>query len=420
MPRFFRLFSGVIPFFLNVFYFFLSDACIGPEMAYINSINSNRYSDRYKRRRNMSVQSRQALRLMKFVAEMRKNNYPNAGSFARLLRKADEEESIPCTCSARTVMRDIETLKNEYKAPIEYDPVNRGYFLLNSNWELNVPLMNDDVLSMSMLSTRLASDFLPEPVRSRANAAMESALAGNSSRFFDEAMIESILCATGIKSAVEPEVFKKIFDAWRMHQVVSLTYRMPNEPESVRRFEPHILAFRNGVWYAKGYEHGTKDVRVYAIQRVAGLAFAGDTFISDKKLIEETRRNGLFIYPRIGGIRLRCDASIAFYLREHQHVKQFKVEPQTDGSLIITLKPAFEHEVIRWILGEAGKIEVLEPFDLRKKVAAAGKLIWERNRDGNAQKETPARKTGTVSVKAGVSRGRAPEQPKKTRKKVRR
>ena len=62
----------------------------------------------------MSVQSRQTLRLMKFVAEMRKNNFPNAGSFARLLRRADEEENIPCTCSTRTVMRDIETLKNEY------------------------------------------------------------------------------------------------------------------------------------------------------------------------------------------------------------------------------------------------------------------------------------------------------------------
>jgi len=31
----------------------------------------------------MSVQSRQALRLMKFVAEMKKHNYPNAGSFAK-------------------------------------------------------------------------------------------------------------------------------------------------------------------------------------------------------------------------------------------------------------------------------------------------------------------------------------------------
>ena len=351
--------------------------------------------------RTMSIQSRQALRLMKFVAEMRKNNYPNAGSFARLLRRADEEENIPCTCSTRTIMRDIETLKNEYNAPIEYDAVNRGYFLLNPGWELNVPLMNDDVLSMSMLSTKLASDFLPEPVKARANSAMENALAGNSSRFFDDAMIESILCATGIKSAVDPEVFRKIFDAWRMHQVVELTYHKPNEPESVRFFEPHILAFRNGIWYAKGYEHGTKDVKVYAIQRISDASFAGDTFVSDKKLIEETRRNGLFVYPRISGIRLRCDASIAFYLREHQHVKQFKVEPQSDGSLIITLKPAFEHEVIRWILGESGKIEVLNPPELRSKVAAAGKLIWERNRGTYA--EVPANKAKSSSGKAKVS-----------------
>ncbi len=327
----------------------------------------------------MSIQSRQALRLMKFVAEMRKNNYPNAGSFARLLQRADEEESIPCTCSTRTVMRDIETLKNEYGAPIEYDAANRGYFLLNPGWELNVPLMSDDILSMSMLGTRLASDILPEPVKTKVDTAMESALAGNNSKFFDDAMIESILCATGIKSAVAPKVFKKIFDAWRMHQVVELTYHKPNEPESVRRFEPHILAFRNGIWYAKGFEHGTKDIKVYAIQRISDAAFAGDTFVSCKKLIEDTRKNGLFEYPRISGIRLRCDASIAFYLREHQYIKQFKIEPQTDGSLVITLKPAFEHEVVRWILGEAGKIEVLNPPELRSKVAAAGKLIWERN-----------------------------------------
>ena len=42
----------------------------------------------------MSVQSRQALRLLKFVAEMKKHNYPNAQSFAELLRKIDLEENI--------------------------------------------------------------------------------------------------------------------------------------------------------------------------------------------------------------------------------------------------------------------------------------------------------------------------------------
>ena len=56
----------------------------------------------------MSVQSRQALRLLKFVAEMKKHNYPNAQSFAELLRKIDLEENIDCARSYRTIMRDIE------------------------------------------------------------------------------------------------------------------------------------------------------------------------------------------------------------------------------------------------------------------------------------------------------------------------
>ena len=60
-------------------------------------------------------------------------------------------------------------------------------------------------------------------------------------------------------------------------------------------------------------------------------------------------------------------------------MKKFKIERQDDGSLIITLKPAFEHEVIRWVLGEAGHIEVLYPSELRQKVAEAGKKIAAKN-----------------------------------------
>ena len=40
---------------------------------------------------------------------------------------------------------------------------------------------------------------------------------------------------------------------------------------------------------------------------------------------------------------------------------------------------------LRWVLGEGGKIEVLEPSGLRAKVAAAGKRIWERNGKGHDQ-----------------------------------
>ena len=150
----------------------------------------------------MSVQARQALRLMKFVAEMKKNSYPNASSFAKLLREMDVNENMDCACSPRTVLRDIEILQKEYHAPIAYDAVRRGYYLKNRDWEFSIPIMGDELLSMTLLGTRLASDLLPEPIKTDVTTAVEKALTGNSSEFFDEAMIESLLCATGIKAAV--------------------------------------------------------------------------------------------------------------------------------------------------------------------------------------------------------------------------
>lgn len=327
----------------------------------------------------MSIQSRQAVRLIKFIAELKKNNYPNASSFVKLLKRADLEENIDCACSVRTVMRDIETLQTEYHAPIEYDAANHGYYLTDPSWEFQAPVLSDDILSMTLLGTKLASDILPEPIRAEVESAVEKVLASNSSEFFDDAMIQSMLCATGIKAAVDPMVFKKIFDAWRHHQVLKITYVKPNEEPTERLFEPHIIAFYHGIWYIKGYDFGRKDAKSLAVQRISTAVFAGKSFITDKKLLESTRQNGLFEYPKIEGIRLKCDASISFYLREHQKAKQFAIEPQDDGSLIVTLQPSIEHEVIKWILGEAGHIEVLQPLDLRRKVADAARKILEKN-----------------------------------------
>ena len=48
--------------------------------------------------------------------------------------------------------------------------------------------------------------------------------------------------------------------------------------------------------------------------------------------------------------------------------KKLVIEPQADGSLIVILPPSPEQEAIRWILGEGGNVEVLEPLDLRQKI----------------------------------------------------
>jgi len=68
-------------------------------------------------------------------------------------------------------------------------------------------------------------------------------------------------------------------------------------------------------------------------------------------------------------------------------MKKFKIEPQEDGSLIVTLKPSVEHELISWVLGESGHIEILYPEDLRRKVTEAAMKIWQRNSSSSVSSE---------------------------------
>ena len=66
----------------------------------------------------MPVNKKQLLRLIRFVAELRKNNYPNAASFTRKLREMDLDQNLNMSCSERTVMRDLDTLRKDFDAPI--------------------------------------------------------------------------------------------------------------------------------------------------------------------------------------------------------------------------------------------------------------------------------------------------------------
>ena len=328
----------------------------------------------------MDKKSEQLLRKLKFIAEAKKNNYPNAGSFARTLSQYEGEDGEPFGCSPRTIARDIKALIEVHKAPLEYDAVNRGYYLRDPSWEFNVPVFEEDFISMSLLGTRLATDILPAPLNREVDEAIAQTLTTNSSEFFDTAMIESLLCASGIKASIDPEIFQKVFDAWRKKQTIRIAYRNPKGEETEHTFEPHIIAFHRGIWYAKGYKYGTKEIRIYAIQRIVSVHGGIACFETDRKLLEDTRRKGLFNYEKVSGIKLHCDASIAFYIYEQQKKFHSRIERQSDDSLVVTLNPAIEHEVIRWILAEAGRIQVLEPASLRKKIREAGLLIAENNR----------------------------------------
>ena len=329
----------------------------------------------------MPMSKKQLLHLIRFVAELRKNNYPNAATFTRMLRKLDLDENLNMACSERTFMRDLDTLRKDFDAPISFSQENNGYFLTNPCWELKVPFMDDEMVMSAMLGAQLAGKIMPSPVREQIRDAVDNSIAGNSSELLDRTYIETLLIASCGKTAIPPEIFGAVFQAWRERHVLHLVYRKGSTSEvSERDFEPHIVAYHKGNWYVKGVDLADDKVIVLAIFRIQKAEITRYTFEIRKDILKQTEKDGLFDYPKIENIKVKCAPEIAYYLYEQQKAKKLIITPREDGSLIVILPPSIEAEAVRWILGEGGNVEVLEPRWLREKICTWAKKTAKVNR----------------------------------------
>ena len=316
----------------------------------------------------MPVNKKQIFRMVKMVSDLRRNNYPNANTWVNKFERLEREENLNISCGRRTVMRDLDSLRKDFQAPIAFSPEHNGYYLTNPNWEFQVPLFEDGMIMSAMLGAQLAGEILPSPVKEQIRDAVDNQIADNNSELLEQTFIETLLIASGPKTTTSPEVFGTVFQAWRERKRIFLTYAKGSGEISERTFDPHIVAYHKGNWYTKGVDLCDGKVITLAIFRIKKAELLRVTFEIRRDILQETKRNGLFNYPKIENIKVKCSADIAYYLYEQRKAKKLTIEPQCDGSLIVTLPPSPEQEAIRWILGEGGKVEVLEPHDLRQKI----------------------------------------------------
>ncbi len=79
----------------------------------------------------MDIEKKQIARLVRIVALLKENQYPNSASLLSEMSRCN------LSCSKDTIKRDIKVLRTEFNAPIEYDFKKNGYFLTNLDWEFS-------------------------------------------------------------------------------------------------------------------------------------------------------------------------------------------------------------------------------------------------------------------------------------------
>ncbi|MCK5844946.1 MAG: WYL domain-containing protein [Victivallales bacterium] len=330
----------------------------------------------------MPVNKKQLKRMIKFVAMLKENRYPNCSSFAEELRRADIYDNVNISCTTKTIQRDIKTLREEFDAPVVFDHGMNGYRLTHHGWDFPCPLFEEREMLASVIGARIAEDILPEPMRSEVRQAVDFQLTTNNPDFLDTAYMNSLVVSSGLKVKIAPDVFNEVFNAWKDHRTVQIVYSDISDKTSEREIEPHALVFMDSAWFVKAFCLLRSSPRIFALHRILSAEVGEGRFDPDPDIVHSVEQGGLFVYDQFENLEILCDDGILNFIKEKPIHKEQSITLNDDGSFLLKIPSMARHEAVQFILYQSGDAIALAPAEFRDEVALkAAKLADEHGGD---------------------------------------
>ena len=152
----------------------------------------------------MPEEKQQRERINCLLRLMKENRYPNYTMVLHEMQKSDAAVHFV----NKTIQRDVEYLKISFKAPIEYDPSKKGYYLSNPNWSGFAPLLDEEEMEAAAIGAHLAETILPQSkIQTRIRQGTDALWAQNATSYEQSYAVLKALVANGSPAKIKPEVF---------------------------------------------------------------------------------------------------------------------------------------------------------------------------------------------------------------------
>ena len=324
----------------------------------------------------MAVGRKQLVRLIRLVAQLKENRYPNCSSFAAELRQLDLEENLNVACTAKTVARDIAVLKRDFDAPIAFDASQNGYYLTDHDWTFSCPQIFDDTCMLSaVLGARVAEHIFPQPLKQQIRDAVDYLLTNNNPAFLNTTQVDSLVVIPSNRAPIDADVFIPLFQAWQRHEICRISYTDSRGNDTERNFEPHALIFYDGVWYAKGFCHKRKEMRTLALPRMKSVILSGVHFTPDPKIISTANEESIFDHEIVTDVVVRCDDYLAKIIQTRPLHMEQKIILLKEGGCEIHVDEMTKFRLVTWVMHQCGRAEILNPASLRKDVLVFSDIL---------------------------------------------
>jgi proteasome accessory factor B len=314
------------------------------------------------------------VRLARIDGELRAKHWPNAATLAKLLE-----------VNERTVHRDIDCLRDQLGAPIEYDPSRHGYYYREETYRLSLPQITEGECLALFLGERLLQQYKGMPIADDLQRLFEkiTVLLPNSVSLSPEHLAQAYSVRTQPVDPGDPDHFRMLMRAVRDGRQLELLYWSAWRDETNRRVvDPYHLTVIDGDWLLVAYCHLREEIRVFAPGRIREMRETGQHFDrpADFRITDfldlgfrKVRGTG-----PVQEVRLRFSPVAARYVRERAWHPTQKIQECRDGGLVLTLRVNHLAEIKRWVLSWGAECEVEGPGELRENLAAELKSIIQK------------------------------------------
>ena len=292
----------------------------------------------------------QMRRLLELHELLKVGKFPNCSTFAEKWEVA-----------SKTIQRDIDFLRDQMGAPIEYDALKRGYYYTDPFFMLPSISMNEGELTALMIGTRALEQYRGTPVAAK----LESVLEKLSEILPDEISINpaELFSRFSFSSPpaipVKPHIWETVLKGLLSKRRLEITYLGKTSTIS-----PLHMANLQGAWYLFVRFYDYDNFRQISIGRIEKARLlnqeVNDAGFDAEKFLSNT------LYRFAGDnepftIKLVFDKAVADSVMEHEWHSNQKMKLQKNGKVELEFTAKGDVEVKRWIMAWGRDCTVKSP-----------------------------------------------------------
>jgi predicted DNA-binding transcriptional regulator YafY len=310
-----------------------------------------------KRPSRVSLPKTALPRIYRIDAAIASGEFPNSDDLARM-----------CETSISTISRDIEFMREQLLAPIEYDPFNRGYYYSKKTYRLPAGFTSaEDLLALGMAKSIL-SLYRGTPLFEASSQLLESIIAPIASDG-NKDWLENRIAVPKIAAAkIDPDIWKTIVAGLKGNCLITFDYLGTwDEDYQNRRVRPYQLLFDSGVWYLYGFAEERKAARIFSLSRMKNAALTKDVFHLPKNFAYADSTGdsyfGVFVGKEKERFAIDCFDDAVIFATERQWAADQKIT-EIEGGVTIEFVSTQYEKVLKWVLSNGCTVIPQEPKKL--------------------------------------------------------